>query len=84
MTIKDTYTACSIVEGFDGKDHDYATHMRAWAYLIKTKQYLRLQGWYGRNGTDLIRSGYISETGRINWRYIHATVDEAAAKLGYN
>lgn len=84
MTIKDTYTACSIVEGFDGEEHDSATYLKAWAYLIKTKQYLHLQGWYGRNGTDLIRSGYISETGRINWQYINATIDDAAEALGYN
>lgn len=83
MTIKNVYTACSIVEGFSGQEHDSKTHLRAWAYLIKSKQYLKLQGWYGRNGTELIRLGYISETGRINWRYINATVDDAAAELGY-
>jgi len=62
-----TYTACSIVEGFSGKEHTAREQLKAWAYLIKTKQYLSLQGWYGRQGTELIRSGYISETGRINW-----------------
>lgn len=72
MTIKDAYTACSIVEGFDGEEHDATTQLKAWAYLIKTKQYLSLQGWYGRSGTELIRSGYISETGRINWRLLKA------------
>lgn len=82
-TITDTYTACSIIEGFDGEEHDSSTHLKAWSYLIKTKQYMSLQGWYGRNGTELIRNGYISETGRINWRYINATVDEAAQALGY-
>lgn len=72
MTIKDTYTACSIIEGFDGQEHDYKTELRAWAYLIKTKVCYKLQGSYGRGATDLIRSGYISETGRINWKYIEA------------
>jgi len=81
MTIKDTFTACGIVEGFDGQEHDSKTYLKAWAYLIKTKDYLRLQGWYGRNGTELIRSGYISETGRVNWQYINATIDEAVEQV---
>ena len=83
MTIKNTYHAIEIIEELDGKYHNGTETLKAWAYLIKTKDYLRLQGWYGRNGTELIRMGYISETGRINWRYINATVDEAAEKLGY-
>lgn len=79
MTIKSTYSACAIIEGFNGKDNSTEDILRAWAYLIKTKDYLRLQGWYGRQGTDLIRAGYISETGRVNWRYIKATMDEAVS-----
>lgn len=70
MSKMDSYTACSIVEGFDGEEHTPEEQLKAWAYLIKTKQYMHLQGWYGRQGSDLIRAGYISETGRINWRYI--------------
>lgn len=71
----DSYKACSIVEGFSGKEHTVREELTAWAYLIKTKQYLQLQGWYGRQGTELIRAGYISETGRVNWRYIKGTTD---------
>lgn len=75
MTIKTGYDACAIVEGFDGEQHSVRDELRAWAYLIKTKQCWSLQGWYGRTATELIRSGYISETGRVNWRYIRATTD---------
>ena len=76
MVIKDSYTACGIVEGFDVPDNvTVKDELKAWAYLIKTKQYLCLQGWYGRTGTELIRSGYISETGRINWRFIKANTE---------
>lgn len=82
-TIKDTYTACAIVEGFDGEDHDSKTILKAWAYLIKTRACWHLQGWYGRQATELIRMGYISETGRVNWRYINATIDQAVEELGY-
>lgn len=83
MTIKDTYTACSIVEGFDGEDHDSTTILKAWAYLIKTRAVWQLQGWYGRQATELIRMGYITETGRVQWRYINATIDDAAERVGY-
>jgi hypothetical protein len=83
MIIKDTYTACSIVEGFDGVDHDSTTILKAWAYLIKTRAVWQLQGWYGRQATELIRMGYITETGRVQWRYINATIDEAAERVGY-
>jgi len=27
--------------------------------------------------------GYITETGRVQWRYINATIDEAAERVGY-
>ncbi len=82
MTIKDTGTACRVIEQWYGVDYDGTTTLKAWAYLIKTKDYLRLQGWYGRNGTELIRMGYITETGRVQWRYINATIDEAAERVG--
>ena len=83
MRVTDTYTACSIIEGFSGKEHDSKTILKAWAYLIKTRAVWSLQGFYGRQATELIRMGYISETGRVNWRYINATIDEAAEELGY-
>lgn len=72
MTIKDTYTACAVVEGFSDKTPSFEDTVRAWAYLIKTRQVWSLQGFYGRTATDIIRSGYISVTGRINWRLINA------------
>jgi hypothetical protein len=71
----DSYKACSIVEGFADFEPTAKQELQAWAYLIKTRQCWSLQGWYGRTATELIRSGYISETGRVNWRYIRATTD---------
>lgn len=83
MTIKNSYHAIEIIEELDGKEHNGTETLKAWAYLIKTRQVWSLQGWYGRNATELIRIGYISETGRVNWRYINATIDEAAERVGY-
>lgn len=77
MTIKDSYTACSIIEGFSDKTPTEHDTIRAWAYLIKTRQVWSLQGFYGRTATDIIRSGYISETGRINWRLLNAEGGQA-------
>jgi hypothetical protein len=53
----DVYTACSIVEGFDGEDHTKEDTLEAWQYLIDTGQCWHLQGWYGRTAHDLIEQG---------------------------
>lgn len=55
----DTYTACSIAEGFSNKKHTEAEVHDAWQYLVDTGLAWQLQGWYGRNATDLIKNGLI-------------------------
>jgi hypothetical protein len=77
----DVYTACSIVEGFDGEDHDSKTILKAWAYLIKSGAVWQLQGWYGRNAQQLIDMGYISQGGQVQWQRINRAIDEARASL---
>jgi hypothetical protein len=66
----DSYTACSIVEGFSDEPATPKETLEAWAYLIKTGQCWSLQGWYGRSAASLIENGYISKTGKINWNVI--------------
>jgi hypothetical protein len=61
----DSYTACSIVEGFSGEEHTEQEQLEAWSYLIKTGQCWTLQGWYGRAATNLIDGGIISPDGEI-------------------
>jgi hypothetical protein len=61
----DSYTACSIVEGFSGEVNTEQEQLEAWAYLIKTGQCWTLQGWYGRNAKALIENGIISKEGEI-------------------
>jgi len=51
------YDACACVEGFDGEEHDQETQLSAWQFLITEGLAFKLQGWYGRTATQLIREG---------------------------
>ncbi|MBM3152930.1 MAG: hypothetical protein FJZ96_12150 [Chloroflexi bacterium] len=51
------YTACAVVEGFDGEPHEEEEVLEAWQYLIGTGLAWTLQGWYGRTASDLIDAG---------------------------
>jgi len=53
----DSYTACSIVEGFSGEEHTEEEIVSAWQYLIDTGMAWQLQGWYGRSAQNLIENG---------------------------
>lgn len=54
----DTYTACSIVEGFcEGEGATEAEQLEAWQSLIDSGACWHLQGWYGRNAQALIEAG---------------------------
>jgi len=55
----DTYTACSIAEGFDGGNHTMAEVHDAWQSLVDSGAAWTLQGWYGRNAQSLIERGVI-------------------------
>lgn len=59
-TAMDTYTACSIVEGFDNEPHTLEEVLDAWQYLVDTGDCWKLQGWYGRNAQSLIEQGLIT------------------------
>jgi hypothetical protein len=65
IDITDTYTACSIIEGFDDDGHTPLDELNAWAYLIKTGAAWGLQGWYGRNAAALIEEGFITKDGKL-------------------
>lgn len=53
----DSYTACSIVEGFSGEEHTEDEIIEAWQYLIDTGHCWTLQGWYGRTAAYMIEQG---------------------------
>lgn len=57
MAAIDTYTACSIVEGFSGEEHSEEEIINAWQHLINTGDCWKLQGWYGRTASMLIQKG---------------------------
>lgn len=56
----DTYTACSIAEGFCGYEPDEDELREAWQYLHDTRVAYQLQGWYGRTAQHLIEQGLIN------------------------
>lgn len=61
-------TAIAYIEGYgEGEGATPEQQVEAWAYLIKTGAVWSLQGWYGRNATNLIESGVITEEGEIEW-----------------
>ena len=60
----DSYTACSIVEGFAEKPATKAQQIKAWQYLVNTGLCWQLQGWYGRTAQALIEEGVIKQKKR--------------------
>ncbi len=60
FTIKDTFHACGIIEGFvevpTGIDYEQA-YIQAYQHLIDTSAVWTLQGTYGRTAQRLIQAG---------------------------
>lgn len=69
-----SYLAVAYAEGFEEPPHPTDT-TRSWSYLIGTKLAFSLQGWFGRVATNLIDTGVISETGKINWDLVNTEDD---------
>jgi len=65
LTPMDSYTACSIIEGFCDFNPTKEQQITAWATLIKSGECWQLQGFYGRTASQLIDSGIISTDGEI-------------------
>ena len=65
LTPMDSYTACSIIEGFCGFSPTREQELTAWATLIKSGDCWSLQGFYGRTASQLIDNGIISTDGQI-------------------
>jgi len=57
----DSYTACSIIEGFDGQNHTQDEVIEAVQSLIDSGVVWQLQGFYGRLARSLIDRGYCNE-----------------------
>ena len=57
MTTWSAFSAVAACEGFDGEDHDEATMISAWQYLIDTGLAWQLQGFFGRTAAAMIEQG---------------------------
>jgi hypothetical protein len=70
MRINSTYDACSVIEGFASFEPTQEDMLEAWALLIETGACWSLQGFYGRQATNMIEQGLISKEGKINWETV--------------
>ena len=68
-TIKWTpYLATAYAEGFgEGEVSTLEEQIEAWACLIVTGMCWSLQGFFGRNASQLMDDGLIDQNGVINW-----------------
>lgn len=64
------YLAVAYTEGFEEPEYK-EDEIRAWSYMIGTKLYTNLQGWFGRIARQIINEGYISEDGTVDWDCIN-------------
>lgn len=53
----DLLTACLIAEG--EQESTEAELIEAWQFLVTTGAVWKLQGWYGRTATSLIKRGLV-------------------------
>ena len=70
----DSYTACSIVEGFSGEEETQESIGTAWQWLSDTGLCWKLQGFYGRTVVDLLESGLILPPIKSHKDYYGSTV----------
>lgn len=55
----DSYTACSVAEGFSDGEPTISEQHDAWQYLVDTGLCWKLQGFYGRTASSMIEDGFI-------------------------
>jgi hypothetical protein len=67
-TVITRYLASAYAEGFcEGDGASTEDQLRVWSYLCGTKLGYQLQGFYGRQITNMIEQGYMDADGTINW-----------------
>ena len=84
MKITTSFEAVAIIEGFAEHEPTYMETLHAWAFLIKSGQVWKLQGFYGRGATELIEQGWITKEGEVNMttvRQWEEAVDNARLEM---
>jgi hypothetical protein len=76
MRITNIFDACSVIEGFANFKPTQEDMLEAWALLIETGDCWKLQGFYGRQATNIIEQGLISKEGKINWEAVAELEEE--------
>ena len=65
-TVITDYLATAYCEGFcEGESASEQDALHAWSYMIGTKLYRSLQGWFGRTVAAIIEQELITEEGEI-------------------
>lgn len=67
MADTEEQTLESAIACVEDKDKTQAEQIKAWAYLIKTKQAWKQEKWFGRAADTLIQQEIVDKHGDINW-----------------
>lgn len=67
------YLATAYAEGFcEGEGAPLEEQIEAWCYLHVSKVGYSLQGWFGRNLSNLLEQKIFSNDGTIDWELVDA------------
>lgn len=69
----DNYTAVAIAEGFEHANS--RDTIKAWAYIQRNGLDSGLQVWFGKTINGMIDTGYMNQSGDINWDKVNSDIE---------